>query len=317
MKTQPGNLATIATAVALVLATAGVAAGQAEEPPAPAQRPTDFNLMLGGLHLFETDIDGGGKFDMSLFQFRFGTETGLSPSLRVTAYIDYELDLYGFSGMTSLGVPGDPWDDIHTLNFGGQLLWSPTNDWVLSAGPLFEFSRESGADWGDSLTIGGTFAATHIFSPDLILGAGLLVKGQIEDDPLLVPIIVLDWKINERFSLVSTQTKSAGAGLGWGPGFELVYDTGGHWELAVGGKWWLRRFRLDDDAANPEGAGENSAIPFWGRASYKFNESVQLDLYAGVMLFGKLQNDDSDGNELGREDYDPAPVVGLSARIRF
>jgi hypothetical protein len=287
---------------------------------APGQDPTDdgaqegisFTFDAGYEHLFETDLDGPGEFEVDRYGFRLGVQSRIGRDLELRARVGYQIADYDFS--STPGFAGvDPWDDIHTLSIGAELQWSLTNDWRIFAGPVFGFSREDGADWDDAFTGGGLFGATKIVNEDLVIGGGLVGTSRIEDDVLLVPIIILDWKINETLRL----TTQGGVGLTGGTNLELVYTPGGNWEFGFGGQYAYRRFRIDGTGASDDGVGEDKSLPLWARASYRFNPNFSVDLYGGVALAGEVQIEDSGGHNIGDSDYDPAPFAGVAVRISF
>ena len=154
-------------------------------------------------HSFNTDLDGGGDFSVSRFATGVATEWDIKPDLTLVFRATYELNLYDFNGMSDLGDP-DPWDDIHSLTLDTRLQWAVEPDWFVFGGPVFKFARESGAPMEDGFTGGATIGATHVFNPGLIVGAGVFVTSELEDDVKVYPLIIFDWTINERWRLRST-----------------------------------------------------------------------------------------------------------------
>ena len=78
-----------------------------------------------------------------------------------------------------------------------------------------------------------------------------------------------------------------------------------------------QRFRLSDAGPAPNGVGEDTSFPLWGRVSWEVNKTFALDLYGGFLIGGNLRIDDSNGFELGESDYDGAPFAGLSLRVQY
>ncbi|MHC4414263.1 MAG: outer membrane beta-barrel protein [Planctomycetota bacterium] len=296
------------TAVVAVCAPAGVARGQTAPP---AKREIELTVVGGYEQAFDTDIDEGGEVEVSRARFGLGAQTDLDANLKLSLSLNYELAQYDFSGTTSFGA--EPWEDIHTLGFGAQLRWSMTNDWTIFGGPIIQFSRESDADWDDALTGGAVFGASHVLREGLVIGGGLGVVSQIEDDVLVFPVLILDWQLSESLRL-TTQSRS---GAGWAAGLELAYDLGGGWEAGIGARYEYRRFRLDDDGPAPDGVGEDKSLPIWGRVSHRFSENFSVDIYGGVRAAGELDLEDKSGDGVTDSDYDAAPFGGVSVRIRF
>ncbi len=299
-----------ATAAILMAVPTGIARGQVDQP-APPDDEIKFTLSVRIEQHLATDVDGGGELEVSRIPFRLETENDLRDDLTLKLTLGYELNLYDFSGASDLGV--DPWDDVHILELTGRLQWATRDDWFIFGGPIVQFARETDAGWDNAVMGGAVFGATHVFSKTLILGGGVGVISQLEDNALVFPVLVVDWQINDNLRLVSQGRVGSSGGLG----MELVYDLGSGWEVAGGFQYEKRRFRLDSSRADaPEGVGEATTLPLWVRLSYEINENVGLDLYAGVAS-GELDLDDSGGNAVARADYDPGGFIGFSARASF
>ncbi len=299
-----------ATAALFMAASTGIARGQADQL-APPDNEINFSLSVRVEQHLATDVDGGGELEVSRIPFRLEAESDLRDDLTLKLILGYELSLYDFSGASDLGV--DPWDDVHILELSGRLQWAARDDWFIFGGPIVQFARETDAGWDDAVMGGALIGVTHVFPKRLILGGGVGVLSQIEDNALVFPVLVIDWQINDTLRLVSQGRVGSSGGLA----LELVYDLGSGWEVAGGFQYEKRRFRLDSSRVDaPEGVGEETTLPLWARLSYEINENVGLDLYAGVAS-GELDLDDNGGKAVARADYDPGGFIGFSARASF
>ena len=301
---------------ALILAVslpAAVCPGQdvAEEEVEPADVGITFKTSGAIQQLQETNLEGGGEVDITRLDGVLSVDSKIRDDLDLSIRLRYGLDNYDFSGMSNLGT--DPWEDIHTLTLNARFQWAMNSRILLFGGPFIQFAREDGADWDDALTGGGFFGATVVQNKKLIWGGGIGITNQIEDDPLFYPIVVLEWKISDRWRL----TSRAGPEGITATGIELVYDIGGGWEAGFGGRYEFRRFRLDSSGVAPNGVGEETSVPFWGRISLSVNESFRVEFYNAIALGGELKLDSSTGSPLARADYDPAFIVGIVGRIQF
>jgi len=45
--------------------------------------------------------------------------------------------------------------------------------------------------------------------------------------------------------------------------------------------------------------------------------NLTLDAYAGMLVGGSIEIEDSDGNDLVKSDFDPAPLIAISISGRF
>jgi hypothetical protein len=72
-----------------------------------------------------------------------------------------------------------------------------------------------------------------------------------------------------------------------------------------------RRFRLDGSGVAPDGGGADTSIPLRVRVGWNINQYISLQFLGGVVLGGHLELDNSNGNRLNRQDYNPAPYIGV------
>jgi hypothetical protein len=67
----------------------------------------------------------------------------------------------------------------------------------------------------------------------------------------------------------------------------------------------------------PDGIGQQSGLPLFARVTRKFGPRFKMDFYAGVDVAGQLRIDNSHGDSLATDNYDPAPIVALTFAGRF
>jgi hypothetical protein len=303
MSIRPLLLATLAAGTALATL------------PALAQRiPVGTTVPSGGVaayHEFETGLDRGGDFSVTgvlasldvLHQFSTGFAGGVT--------LRYGYEDWDFGGTS--GAFGDaPWGNVHRPSVGFVFSYAPNEDLRFLAVPTVQWAYEQGASTGDALMGGAILAATRRFSPTLSLGFGVGVFDELEKTRAF-PLVLVDWQINERLRLGNPFR----AGPAGGAGLELAYTFDDAWELAAGGTWRSYRFRLDRDGAYPGGIGESRGVPLFLRTSYALTRDARLDFLAGVVVGGKLTVTDANGNDVAEDDYDAAPIVGITLRTRF
>lgn len=305
--------ATVALMGACALTGVGFAQSDAEtEDALPPDSEIKFSVTSRFEQAFESALDGAGDLEVSRAYVGIGLHTELERDLDLTLNFSYGLDQYDFRGTTILGGV-EPWEDIHTVGFTARFDWAVTNDWSVFVGPVAQFSREADADWLDAWIAGGLLGVTHKVDDSLVVGAGLGVVTQIEDDPRAFPILVLNWKISERFRL----TTMGGGGMTGATGVELTYDLGDDWEIAVGGRYEFRRFRLDGVGVAPDGVADETSLPLWIRLSNRLGKNFSVDLYGGLINSGELELEDSSGNLIAADDFEAALYAGVAVRIRF
>jgi len=283
--------------------------------PALAQRlPVGTTVPSGGVsayYQFDSGLDDGGDFSVVGAQASLDVLHQFTREFTAGVSLRYGYEHWDFSG-TPGAFGGVPWGDVHRPSVGLVLAYAPNDEWRFLAVPTLQWAYEQGASTGDARMGGAIAAATRKFSPTLSLGLGVGVFDELEKTEAF-PFVLVDWQISERLKLGNPFR----AGPAGGAGLELVYTVDDAWEIAAGGTWRSYRFRLDRDGPYPGGIGESRGIPLFLRTSYALARDARLDLLAGVVVGGKLTVMDPDGNDVAENDYDAAPIVGITLRTRF
>jgi hypothetical protein len=300
-----GRPAPVATAVALALLTSLT---HAQTSP---KNEAGGSVALTGAYQFDTDLDAGGDFGWSAFILSGGLSRQVSPQLSVGLTMRWDYEQWRFSRPAAFGGNA-PWDQVNALAFGLPIDWAWDSDLRLGVTPVFEWAYETGASASNAINYGAIASATKIFSPRLVLGAGVGVFRQI-DETKVFPFVIVNWQIDERWRL----TNPFRAGPAGGAGLELACAINDQWEIAGGGAYRSYRFRLDDRGLAPAGVGENRFFPAFARVTRRMGPQTRLDLYAGVSFGGRLTATDNDGNDVAEDDYSSAPVLGLTFSHRF
>jgi hypothetical protein len=273
---------------------------------------TAYSFSFSPINQFESDFGQGGSVSVQRYVFNFDTSTPVANSLRAGISLGYEFEKFHFSGATAFaGV--DPWSDIHRLSVGLPVSYRMTDSWSLFISPQVEWYGESGvANWEDALGYGAILAMSYRVSPRLTLGAGAGVFSRMEETKGF-PYIVIDWKITEELRLNNPfRTSPSGPA-----GLELSYRISEGWEIAAGGAYRSFRFRLDGSGVAPDGIGEVDTTVGFARLTYRMGRDFKLDLYGGAALNGRVRIHDSNGNELGSDDFNTAPMMVLSLTLQF
>ncbi|MEE2971509.1 MAG: hypothetical protein VX672_00140 [Planctomycetota bacterium] len=273
---------------------------------------------VGFLHEFATDFGDGGSVAVDRAFGSVGTEFQLHPDFKGSASLAWGGDWYRFDGDVGLSPDPDakPWTDaqaVTALVFGN---WQIDPRWSANLGLRLGFAGESGSRLKDSLTYGGNVALSYSFSRELTLGGGVLVVSQIEDDPLIIPLVVVFWQVTDSVIVSNVLGPEA---YPTGAGAEIAWRPDQVSELAIGSRYEVRRFRLDDSgpARRQRGVGEDRGLPLWARATWRFGNGLRFDLVGGVSLMNKYRLDDRNGDRIGSADLDPAPFIAAFASWRF
>lgn len=273
---------------------------------------------LGYLHEFGTDFGKGGSVAVDRVFGSFGTKVRFLPEVTGSVGLAWGGDWYRFKGESELS-PGQgavPWTNAQAVTALGFANWQIDRQWSLNLGLRFGFAGEPQARLADSLTGGGNLALSYAFSKKLSLGAGVLVSSQIEDDPLIIPIVVVYWQVTDSIvvsNVLGPEAYPTGAGI------EVAWRPDRVSEISIGTRYEVRRFRLDD--TGPErrrrGVGEDSGLPLWLRATWRFSNGIRVDLVGGVSLMNEYRLDDRYGKRISSADLDPAPFVAGFMSWRF
>jgi hypothetical protein len=255
-------------------------------------------------------LDGGGDFSAWGAYLRGGVITPFGDRNLAGVVLNYDYTDYSFSGNNAFG--GSPWGVVQRYGASFPLIFRGGDGWAFGFTPTVDWFRENGAKMSDSLTYGAIASATKSFAPDKRLGIGVAGFYRLEETTFF-PLIVVDWRFNERWRLVNPLA----AGPTGPAGIELDYKLTETWSLGFGGAWRSTRFRLSESGPTPNGVGEERGIPLFLRASRNFGPQSSLFLYGGAIVGGKLRVEDASGNELREVSFNPQPILGATFSYRF
>ncbi len=285
----------------------------AQEQQAPATRPkTEYAVYATPVYQFETSLDKGGDFSVSQIFFGFDATSPVSRKALLTLSLNYNLADYDFSGVP--GFTGTaPWNRTQYFGITPRLFIRGTKQWNYIVAPTVGWSAATDAALSDGLVYGASFiAARTTVSRRLTIGPAVGLFRQVERT-IFFPFLLINWKITDHLTLANP-FRAGPAGPG---GLELVYTPNAKWEFGGGGAARISRFRLSDDGPVPDGVGQQSGLPLFARVTRKFGPRFKMDFYAGVDVAGQLRIDDSHGDSLAIDDYDPAPILALTFAGRF
>ena len=266
----------------------------------------------GAVYQFDTDLDEGGSYNSTRFTIQAGSGYSWDPQTNVSFSLGYSYDSYDFSGNAGLGSL-NPWEDIHTISLGMPMRFGVNKHWTAFVIPTIRSTGESGANFDETVTGGVLGGFSYRFSDRLTIGPGIGVISQLEESVTVIPILIIDWKITDKWSL------DTGRGLGatLGPGLTLNYQPNRMWRFGIGGRYGKLRFRLDRKGATEGGVGEDSSFPLFASGTYNVNPKTNVSLIGGLELGGELKLEDKDGRTIEEESYDTGIFLGLTFNTRF
>lgn len=296
-----------------IVRTAMVAAPMVLCAPALAQQQgASPNSFVSVSPVFEeADLDRGGDFDVQGVILRGGTSREFGAGHRGGITLNYDYLDYDFDNPVAFGGVA-PWGTVQRYGFSLPFTFALRDGWSAGVTPSFDWFREDGAKSSDSLVWGATFTGVKRFGEGQFLGLGVGVFDRLEETSVF-PFPIVNWRFGNRWQLINPLA----AGPTGPAGLELDYLFDNGWRLGVGAAYRKTRFRLDETGPTPNGIGEITGVPVFLRATNTFAKTYTLNLYAGVVAGGELKVEDASGNELQKEDYDLAPLVGFNVTARF
>lgn len=268
---------------------------------------------------FETKSDGGDEWDAwrAGVSGEFGGPINESILLGFGAryaYSSFDFNLDNGVPATFGGtrLPREPWNSLNTLDLvptGTVLIGDRFS--LIGAVPI-RWAGESGAD-RNGFAAGVSALVRWQVNDAVVLGLGLGVTSQLEDEAETFPIVALRWRIDESFTFVTEGDWFQGgeATLLWGPNEQVRITVSAGYERV--------RFRLDEYGTAPDtnGIGEITTVPLEVGLRFQLAEQVRIDFRVGLGLDARIRVESDSGNKLYDHRYDPQPRVGLAVTIPF
>lgn len=293
--------------------------------PDPAQRdaeqienPESSSLSISpyAFASFHADAD----LDADIGEFGFSSyRAGLNLSRRIGdrglitgnigfGVLDYDVTPSATSVANDAADIGAGLDDVYeseivlTYVHRGEGKWS----YLFGAGILS--SGEDGADFGDTLDFLATAGFRYQYDDKLSLGMGVLVRTQLEDDALIIPVPQIRYQISDKWILESQRA-----------GLELRYEANEQITYGIAGEYVSSTFRLNDmhAAIVSEGVATHRRVPVSIFANFIPSDQIQIKARIGTSLAGNIEFLDTNGNDITDQDIDPAIFGSLNVSFRF
>jgi hypothetical protein len=244
--------------------------------------------------------------------FRAGADFGVSVPAWERGIFNFGLGYsrwyYDFDNANQLGLGADkPWEDTQGLGFSATFVFRQTNKFVWTAGAFANSSMELNADFSDSMTFGGLAGFSYALTENFRVGPAIVVSTVLEDTVRVIPGLLFDWKIAERWSLTNESR----------PGLSLNYEATDSLELSLSGFWVSNEFRLDDDGAASGGVGRDRLVPIRLAAEWKATEKLTLIGKVGVIMFREFEVNNSNGDELSSARVEPGLTLSVGLKLAF
>jgi len=281
------------------------------DPTGSSAQPLPVSLAFTPTYQLPANLNHGGKVDVTAISLDFNYNRALRQDLGVGLHAGYDFTDYNFTGPVSL-AGSKPWGGIHRLELGTNVSYDITQKLSLYVAPSMQFSREDDADWGDSFGYGVVTSLSYDFTPKLTLGSGIAAFSNLKDTNVF-PVLMVKWQLTDTLQLANPLRPGP-----TGPaGLELSYSPVERWSVAGGATYRSSRFRLGNGGMVKGGIGEANSLPVFSRFTWKPAKAFNMDLYAGAMFGGALYVNDSNGNRVTSDHYDPAPFASVAFSGHF
>lgn len=291
--------------IACTLAAPAVAQAEAQAQDDPLAR-FSFSLRTEASYVATADLDGAGEVGVARVGPTLGIRYAEDQSWALDVGLGAEYSFYDFSGATGIVAGGDPAGDFAEYSLSARYSARANDQWWWFVGGRASWAGEESENLGDGFTGGGTVGATYAVNDQLTVGLGVAVRSRIEDDALVFPLPIINWEINDQWTLATAES-----------GLRLSYAPFEDWTFFAAGGWESREFRLLDTGPIPGGVMRDDRVPVVAGAVWEPNSHIAIEASVGMSMLNSYEFLDAAGNELVDPDSDGALMAGLSARIRF
>ncbi len=293
--------------------------GRLDDPPRGAQpAPGDWILDSGafGEQYGVLDAQAPGEFQVRRSGLGLGFHRVGSGGGMLGARFSLEASSFDFNENTAIGVDiAEPVQDLFLGRVSGYWHSDPTRRWAWSAGAAVEAAGEAKSDFSDTLTTQGYSTASYRLASDLALTVGAFARTALEDDLLLLPIVGVEWTIDDR-SRVSTR----------GTSLNYEFDLDDRRRVFATFAFQSREYRLDGlgPASLSETGLSDRELRLFGGLEFRpglhdllgLTDSVAR-IYGGSTLYQELSWHSKAGDEVLALYQEPTLLLGVSLSLTF
>jgi hypothetical protein len=275
--------------------------------------PWVWNVAGGAVYQFDADLaDSQGQLSVGRGFVQAGLGYAWNQRTSISLSFGAGRSDYDFSPRAT--IDGEqPWDRIEDYRISVPLRLSPTERSSVIVIPSIRTSAATNASLKDGITKGVLAGVSWDLSESLSIGPGLGWFSEIDGGSSVFPILLIDWKIADKWRLNTGQ----GLAASQGPGLTLNYQLTERWTLALTGRYERTRFALGDNAGQAGSIGEDKGVPLMLMLDYSPWPMTSFSAAAGVKFEGSLKLEDERGRRIARSDFETAPVIGVAFTSRF
>ena len=287
-----------------------------EDPPAP-EPPVDGEWNYSARPFIEqlgrVDLDVVGTVDVRRAGIDFEARRFRDRGRELSFDFRFESGTYEFGDAAGL-VPASfvPVEDVLWSRIGAGWRGPQDQRWSWTAALGLSAAAEQDAALDDSLHLGGYAQTRYRVDDDIATVFGLLARTGLEDDPLLIPVVGVDWRIDDRTKLETL-----------GPSLRLQRELDQGRSIYADFSYQNREYRLDGKGPLPGGSFTDEELRLvagfdWhpGFEEWGPLQSSSAQLYVGTTLWRKLSFHEN-SNTVADSSVDPAWIIGASVRLSF
>ena len=98
---------------------------------------TEFSISAFPLYQFDTDLEGGGDYNVKRYFFRFDAGQQMTTDIKAGIGLSYDYEDWDFTGAT--GFRDVPWGDIHRTGIDLSFQYAGIEDWTVFFLPSLQF----------------------------------------------------------------------------------------------------------------------------------------------------------------------------------
>lgn len=288
-------------------ASGGAWAADGDKPASGGGGDWRLTLKTEPSFTFRADLDDDHG-SVSILRTDFGADLSgpVGDRMRLTVGLFGGVANYDFDDFSGAGATGSPLDDAYEAGVSLLAVYSFDQQWFMMGRGSVASGWADGADFGDGVFGTAALGLGYKFSESfsLALGGGFVTR--LEDEVGFLPLVVINWKINEKVSLETT-----------GIGLKLSGALSDEWTVFLRGGGEYHQYRLGDDrGAAPGGAMTDVRVPVGVGFDWKPAAGLTLSLEGGVVVYQEYQirNDD---REIDEFNTDPAAYIAGRISYRF
>ena len=265
-----------------------------------------FSLRSRGSIATETDLDGSGTVAVARLGPTLSARYAEDKTWFVDVAVGAEFSFYDFENATGIVSSGDPAGDFAKYFLNARYTGQVNDNWWWFVGGEASWAGEDSENLGNGFIGRGSLGATYAVNDSLRVGLGVAVRSRLEDDPIVYPLPIIHWQIDEQWTLATADD-----------GLRLSCKAWDDWTFFASAGWEAREYRLSDTGPIPDGVMRDDRIPVMLGAIWSPDEHFEIEATVGAAAWSRYEFLDSTGAQLADPDGDASLMAGLSARVRF